>query len=127
MTLAEAEGAAGVPMTRTVGPYCTELAPTGGPAGLSLVSTGAGNRVDVVTVSEPGVTTVDGIGIGSTLAEVADAYPSLERKLVNDEGRLVYRSEDPRLGEFELVIGIGEGKVTQLWAGHKGLQDEICA
>ncbi|MEA2703700.1 MAG: hypothetical protein QOD63_1645, partial [Actinomycetota bacterium] len=27
MTLGEAEGAAGVPMTRTVGPYCTNLAP----------------------------------------------------------------------------------------------------
>lgn len=129
MTLGEAEGAAGVPMTRKVGPYCTELTPDGGPAGLSFVSTGGEGRVDVITVSEPGVTTLSGIGVGSTLAEVDKAYPSLERKLTNDEGRLVYRADDPALAEFELVIGIGEGKVTQIWAGHKGLgmTDEICA
>ena len=99
MTLAEAEGAAGCddphrrPLLHRAGPHRR----TGGPVvGLDR----RGNRVDVVTVPEPGITTVDGIGIGSTLAEVADAYPSLELKLVNDEGRIVYRSKDPRLGEL---------------------------
>ena len=129
MTLGEAEGAAGVPMTRKVGPDCTELTPDGGPVGLAFVSTAGAGKVDVITVSEPGVTTLSGIGIGSTLAEVDKAYPSAERRLTNDEGRLVYRADDPALADFEMVIGIGEGKVTQLWAGHKGLglSDEICA
>jgi hypothetical protein len=129
MTLGEAEGAAGVPMTRNVGPFCTDLSPTGGPAGVSFVSTGSDGRVDVVTVAEPGVTTVSGIGIGSTLEEVDAAYPSLERHLTGNEGRLVYRADDPTLSEFELVIGLVQGKVTQLWAGHHGLgmRDELCA
>ena len=129
MTLGEAEGAAGVQMTRRDGAYCTELTPDGGPAGLAFVATAGSGRVDVITVAEPGVTTLGGIGVGSTLAEVDKAYPSAERRLTHDEGRLVYRADDPALAEFELVIGIGEGKVTQLWAGHKGLgtTDEICA
>ncbi len=118
MTLSEAEGAAGVPMTRRIGPYCTDLTPTGGPAGVSFLSTGAEGIVDLITVSEPGVTTRIGIGVGSSLAQLDELYPSAERRL-NDKGLLIYR--DPALSGFELVFNIVDGKVTQLSAGHKGI------
>ncbi len=130
MSLAEATRAAGIATTTDRGESCTTLSPAGAPAGVGFVSTAGEDRVDVITVAAPGVRTGAGIGVGSTVAEVRQAYPDVEDRLTLDgDGRLVYTPDDPILNRFEMVFGMLDGRVAVIWSGDAGLSttDEICA
>jgi hypothetical protein len=129
MTLAEAERAAGVGMVTNAGEYCTTLATMGRPEQVSLVSTRGNDRVDVIIVAAPGVRTESGIGYGSTVDEVRDAYPGIEERLSDGRGRLVLRPDDPALAAYEMLFEVVDGTVASMWSGRAQLSntDELCA
>ena len=113
MSLAEAARAAGIATTTDQGESCTTLSPAGRPPGVGFVSTAGEDRVDVITVGAPGVRTDAGIGVGSTVAEVRQAYPGIEERLTLDgDGRLVHTPDDPVLDGFEMVFGMVDGRVA---------------
>jgi hypothetical protein len=127
--LASAERAAGVEMTYQRGEYCTSLAPVDQPEGVSFISTRGTDRVDVITVSAPSVHTASGIGVGSSVDDVRQAYPGIEERLTGDAGRLVLGPTGEGDEAFETVFGIADGEVNVVWIGHAGLgnTDELCA
>lgn len=130
MRLAEVERMAGIAMTydRSTD-ACTTLSPVGRPEGVDFLSFGGSERVDAIVVSAPGVRTDAGIGVGSTVAEVRQAYPGIEERLADDRGRLVHSPDDPILHGFEMVFEIIGGGVAGIWSGGEGLAntDELCA
>jgi hypothetical protein len=137
MTLAEASKAAGVPLERTDGPYCTALR-TPGVAGLTLISTNSsGGRIDLITVGPGPVTTVSGIRIGSSLEDLRRAYPEsqLHARLssvngVPQPGRAVFQPNDPALADFSMTFSLSERQVVEhIDAGRRAQaeSDEPCA
>lgn len=81
-------------------------------------------------MSEPSVATLSGIRVGSTLAEVRQAYGDGLRGSVQDGwGRLVFRPADPSLAHLALSLQFSEGKVAGMWAGLRTVveMDEPCA
>jgi hypothetical protein len=67
--------------------------------------------VVLVSVQDPGVTTAEGIKVGSGSPEVEAAY-----RLGTDSGQVVVPE-----GENELVLGLYGGEVTFMWARRTGV------
>ena len=122
MTEAEAEAAAGVPIGPPSGAAagsgaCAYLgAPEADPIVMLLVIDGVISRVDVVEGSP--VTTLSGIGIGSTEEEVLDTYG---RRIVEEppagdqqDPRLRYVPDDPT---HSLVFELRDGVVSAFRSG----------
>ena len=111
------------------GPYCNSLATTDGPAGVSLLMAG-GNHVDWVTVSEGPITTLSGIGVGSTQDQVLATYPGRVRVVDPGEAqhRAILHADDPALANLSLVFQIVDSKVTLMTAGVRSVveADEAC-
>lgn len=130
MTLAEAERWAGVGMVVTKETEsCTSLAPTGQPDGVWFLALNGSGLVDVIVVSDGGVRTAGGIGYGSTLDEVREAYPEAEERITDGRGRVVLAPSRSDPTGTEIVIGVSEDKVNFIWSGREGLSmsDELCA
>ncbi len=125
MPLADAERWGGIPMAYDRGEHCTTLSPVDRPPGVSFISTRGEDRVDVITVEAPGVRTREGIGVGSTEAEVRQAYPGAEER--GGPGLVLVLRADP--GRDEMVFRIVDGEVASIWTGADGLSltDELCA
>jgi hypothetical protein len=131
MTVKEAQAAAGVPLTVTDGPFCRTLRAPGGPDGVALlVTANSGDRITVVTVSTPAVSTVSGVHVGSTEADVLAAYPGQLVVRGEDPLRsLVYHARDPNLSRLSVVFLIRDSAVRSIQAGVRDIVegDEICA
>ena len=129
MTLAEAERVAGVGTVTNTYAACTSLGTMGRPGGVSFLALNDSGRVDVVVVSDVGVRTAAGIGYGSTLAEVRDAYPDAEERITDGRGRVVLRPSGSDPAGYEIVVGVSDDKVSFIWSGRQGLSmaDELCA
>lgn len=81
-------------------------------------------------MSEPSIATVAGIRVGSSLAEVRGAYGNRQHGTVQGgHGKLVLRSDDPKLGQLSLGLWIAEDTVVDIWAGRRAAveDDEACA
>jgi hypothetical protein len=129
MTVAQARTAAGVPLTLRTGPFCRSLLPVDSPAGVNFVLAG-GDRLDFVTVFDGPVTTLSGIRVGSTEADVLAAYPGQVR-VVNEgeqQHRAIYHARDPELADRSLVFQIVDARVTSMTAGVRTAveADEAC-
>ena len=130
MDLEGAVATTGLAMSYNEGPYCVGYATTGPPAGISLISVAGSFKVDFINISEPTISTVSGIRVGSTLAEVRRAYGDKLRGSVQDgRGRLVFRSGDASLNHLSLALHLSDGIVTEMSAGLRGPveADEACA
>lgn len=129
MTAEAARAAAGVPLALRTGPYCNSLTTTNGPAGVSLLMAG-GDHVDWVTVFERPITTLSGIGVGSTQDQVLAAYPGQVRVVNPGEAqhRAIFHAKDPGLANLSLVFQIVDSKVTLMTAGVRSVveADEAC-
>ena len=87
-------------------------------------------RLDLIVVSEPSITTLSGISVGSTLAEARRAYGDKLRGSVQDGwGKLIFRPDDASLDHLALALLFSEGRVAGMWAGLRVVveADEICA
>ncbi len=128
MTLAEAQRAAGVAMTTNQGEACTSLSASDAPLAVSFVSTAGDGRVDVIAVGRTTVRTEAGIGPGSTVAEVRQAYPGVEERVTGGDPWLVHQPDDPMLGGYQLVFAVDDGRVAHVWAGRAGFAtpNEVC-
>ena len=117
-------------MSYREGPYCVGYTTTGPPAGVFLTSTEGSFKVDFITISEPTITTLSGIRVGSTLTEARRAYGDRLRGSLQDGwGKLVFRPEDASLNHLSLALLFSEGKVAGMWAGLRTVveADEACA
>jgi hypothetical protein len=122
MDLEQARTGFGGPTVFTDGSPCQALAPQGDPAGLSVIL--IGNRVSLITVTSGPLKTAAGIAIGSTVAQVKQAYPGID-----DRGtRLVLRGTGS-FAAYSLVFEQTNGAVTGFWTGVREVAeaDEACA
>jgi hypothetical protein len=131
MTVDQAKAAAGVPLTVMTSDYCTSLRGTGGPDGVTLVSPNeSGGRITVIIVSTPVVSTLSGIRVGSTDADVLATYPGqIETVGTGDVHRLIFTAWDPTFRDRTLTFHIRNSRVAEMWAGVRGVErsDELCA
>ncbi|HVF14822.1 MAG TPA: hypothetical protein VM942_09505 [Acidimicrobiales bacterium] len=129
MTLDQALGAAGVPMTITGSRYCEILTAPGGPEFVRFVSTAESEgRITVIGVMSESVSTEAGIRKGSTEAEVQAAYPGgLERLGADDAHRLVHRPADD--DDHALAFLVVDSKVVSMETGVADLVEaqEYCS
>jgi hypothetical protein len=89
-----------------------------GPSGESLLTRGRIARVDVF---EPGYTTVGGLGVGSSEAEVLEEYGSHVTVSPHEYGEghyLTVTSPDPTLSAYRIVFETEGGRVTWIRAGR---------
>lgn len=89
-----------------------------GPSGEGLLTRGRIARVDVF---EPGYTTVGGLGVGSSEAEVLAEYGShvtVSPHEYGDGHYLTVTSPDPALSAYRIVFETEEGRVTWVRAGR---------
>jgi hypothetical protein len=125
MTLDEARRAAGVALTETKSPFCRSLTPADGSFQVELVAE-SGDRITFVSVSQRPITTVSGIGAGSTEAEVMAAYPGQIRVGPGAPGRhtLFYRTQ----GTYGMSLLVDDGKVVEIVVGVRARAeaDERC-
>jgi hypothetical protein len=133
MTIAEAEAATGQTFTvdgfDMAGGSCYFARVDGIEDLLFLVTSDAGPTGDPrqgvigrVTVSVPGRTTISGISIGSTRAEVLDTYgdriTESQHAYVTDGSYLDYTSPDPADAGFMVRFEVADGAVRDIHAGH---------
>lgn len=130
MDLEEAVATTGLAMSYREGPSCVSYTTTGPPEGVLLISAEGSFKVDFISISEPTISTLSGIRVGSTLAEARRAYGDKLRSSVQDGwGKLVFRPEDASLNHLSLALLFSNGKVAGMWAGLRGVveADEACA
>ena len=130
MDLEEAVATTGLAMSYREGPSCVSYTTTGPPEGVLLISAEGSFKVDFISISEPTISTLSGIRVGSTLAEARRAYGDKLRSSVQDGwGKLVFRPEDASLNHLSLALLFSDGKVAGMWAGLRGVveADEACA
>ena len=128
MSLAEARAAAGVALEPASSEYCRSLRPAASNPFVTFIAT-SGDRIDVIEAG-PSTATVSGIRIGSTEQQVVAAYGDRAQVINPHEPlhRIVYRAADPSLRDYALVFGIGDDRVTSMYAGTDSvLADELCA
>ena len=119
MTTAQAAAAASIPMRlqSAVG-SCGKATFVGGPPGLSFMTNLDGiRRVDV---TEPSIKTAEGIGIGSTEAEVTRAYGNRVTTQPHEYTNghyLVVTSEKPDLANYRFVFETDGTRVTLFRSG----------
>jgi hypothetical protein len=125
MTLAEASAAAGAPLEVMPSPTegCAHARPAGGPEHVMfMVVDGKVVRVE----AGPGITTLSGIGVGSTEAEVLATYPGQIRVEPNPyQGHrgfhtLVYTPADPAFAQYGLIFETNGERVTSFRSGFAG-------
>lgn len=138
MSKTEAEAATGLHFlgARILG-ECGELRPSPGMgdateadylpgASMMLIGPSRGDlllhgRIARVDIFEPGYTTVGGLGIGSTEAEVMGEYGDLVAVSPHHYGHgryLTVRSPDPDLRRYRIVFETEEGRVSWIRAGR---------
>jgi hypothetical protein len=120
----EARQAAGVPLNEEAFGECRSLQPEGEAAGITLVMSG-GDRINWIGVSSGPTATDRGIRLGSTKAEVLDAYQGAEVRNPDDARNWIFA----RSGDHAMVFVVDDGKVVEMRAGVREVmeQDEICA
>ena len=120
MTVTQAAAAAGAPirLQSAVG-SCGEAIPVGGPQGLSFMTDLAGiTRVDVTELS---IKTGEGIGIGSTEADVIRTYGSRVTTQPHEYTNghyLVVSSDKPDLANYQFVFETDGTRVTMVRSGR---------
>jgi len=128
MTLAQASAAAGLPIeiveTAVTTERCAHARARGGPEHLQfMVVDGTVARVEAYG---PGITTLSGIGVGRTEAEVLGTYPGQIRVELNPyQGHrgahtLVYTPTDPTFAQYGLIFETNGERVTSLRSGFAG-------
>jgi hypothetical protein len=125
MTLDEARRAAGLALIESKSPFCRSLTPADGGFQVELVAE-SGDRINFVSVSRRPITTLSGIGVGSTEAEVMAAYPGRIRVGPGAPGRhtLFYRTP----GAYGMSLLVDDGKVVEIVVGLRAQTeaDERC-
>jgi hypothetical protein len=121
MTTAQAAAAAGTPirLQSSVG-SCGGAIPVGGPQGFSFMTDRSGiTRVDVTV---PSIRTGEGIGVGSTEADVSRAYGghvTVQPHTYTNGHYLVVTSDKPELANYRFVFETNGTRVTTFRSGQE--------
>ncbi len=129
MTSDEAEAAAGSYLSRLDAAQpdtCFEVSPTDGPDGLFFtIEDGTVERLDV---TEAGVTTRSGAGVGSTMDDLQGLFDDRLRVAEGDDGAATatFVPTDPEDANYRIIFEVEDGTVVRYQSGRLPVVRDGC-